>query len=128
MELYTYRIVSVDRIVDGDTVDLTIDLGFCTTVKWRFRMDGYDAPEIWRPITKAEYDGAVLVTKELESLLKNSELYLKSSKYPEIYARWGATIFYKDSRGDLVSINDLMIKFINDGNLTKSDLRAIPDK
>jgi micrococcal nuclease len=43
--LYTYNVRSLDRIVDGDTVDVTIDLGFDVMIKQRVRLFGIDTPE-----------------------------------------------------------------------------------
>jgi micrococcal nuclease len=43
--IYIYK-ASLIRVVDGDTVDLIIDLGFDTSRKERFRLYGIDAPEI----------------------------------------------------------------------------------
>ena len=42
--MYTYH-ATVDRVVDGDTVDALIDLGFDTWKKVRIRMMGMDAWE-----------------------------------------------------------------------------------
>ena len=43
--MYEYRIKTVDRVVDGDTVDVTIDLGFDILHKARIRLYGINAPE-----------------------------------------------------------------------------------
>ena len=43
--IYIYK-AELIRVVDGDTVDLIIDLGFDTSRKERFRLYGVDAPEI----------------------------------------------------------------------------------
>ncbi len=37
----------VIRIVDGDTIDLDVDLGFNIHFKERFRLSGINAPEIY---------------------------------------------------------------------------------
>jgi len=42
---YEFKIKNVDRVVDGDTVDVTIDLGFSLLHKIRIRLTGIDAPE-----------------------------------------------------------------------------------
>jgi micrococcal nuclease len=42
---YTYH-CQVDRIIDGDTVDATIDLGFHLTARIRIRLAGLDCPEL----------------------------------------------------------------------------------
>jgi len=43
--IYIYKAELV-RVIDGDTVDLIIDLGFDTSRKERFRLYGIDAPEM----------------------------------------------------------------------------------
>ena len=43
--IYIYK-AELIRVVDGDTVDLIIDLGFDTSRKERFRLYGIDAPEL----------------------------------------------------------------------------------
>ena len=43
--IYIYK-AELIRVVDGDTVDLIIDLGFDTQRKERFRLYGIDAPEM----------------------------------------------------------------------------------
>ena len=42
---YNFRVVSIDRVVDGDTIDVTIDLGFDLYKKERVRIAGVDTPE-----------------------------------------------------------------------------------
>lgn len=53
---YVYRVVEVVRVVDGDTVDLTVDLGFHLRATLRFRLLGVNAPELRTeagPVAKA---------------------------------------------------------------------------
>ena len=45
MEKYIYR-AKLDRVVDGDTVDVTLDLGFDILYNNRIRLLGIDTPEI----------------------------------------------------------------------------------
>ena len=42
---YNFRVVKVNRVVDGDTIDVTIDLGFDLMKKERVRVAGVDTPE-----------------------------------------------------------------------------------
>jgi micrococcal nuclease len=42
---YNFRVVEVNRVVDGDTIDVTIDLGFDLFKKERVRIAGVDTPE-----------------------------------------------------------------------------------
>ena len=43
--MYEYRIDKINRIIDGDTLDVAIDLGFHITINQRVRLGGIDAPE-----------------------------------------------------------------------------------
>jgi len=42
---YRYR-AELDRVVDGDTLDVVIDLGFYIRIKERIRLEGVDTPEL----------------------------------------------------------------------------------
>ena len=42
---YNFRVISVDRVVDGDTIDVTLDLGFNICKSERIRVAGIDTPE-----------------------------------------------------------------------------------
>ena len=55
-EPYVYRLKAVAKVVDGDTVDLDLDLGFSITLRQRVRLYGIDAPELRSkdPIEKAK--------------------------------------------------------------------------
>lgn len=48
MDLYNYKI-KLDRVVDGDTIDVWIDLGFHTWIKERVRLVDIDTPELFGP-------------------------------------------------------------------------------
>ena len=43
--MYEYAIKEVVKVVDGDTIDVLIDLGFDLTKKERIRLAGIDTPE-----------------------------------------------------------------------------------
>ena len=43
--MYTYRIKRVNSVVDGDTIDCEIDLGFDISINQRVRLAGIDTPE-----------------------------------------------------------------------------------
>ena len=42
---YNFRVIEINRVVDGDTIDVTIDLGFDLHKKERVRVAGIDTPE-----------------------------------------------------------------------------------
>jgi micrococcal nuclease len=43
--MYEYRVKNVTKIVDGDTIDVVIDLGFDISFSSRVRLAGIDTPE-----------------------------------------------------------------------------------
>ena len=43
---YRYR-ARLGRVVDGDTIDVLIELGFYVTLRERVRLEGIDTPEIY---------------------------------------------------------------------------------
>ena len=42
---YNFRVVEINRVLDGETIDVTIDLGFDLSKKERVRVAGVDTPE-----------------------------------------------------------------------------------
>lgn len=51
--IYTYEYVKVLKIIDGDTLDVLIDLGFNLSKEVRLRLHGINAPEI-KGVTRQE--------------------------------------------------------------------------
>lgn len=92
------------RIVDGDTVDLDVDLGFRTSFKDRFRLKGIDAPE-QRTRDLIEKKAGLAATARLQELIPvGSQVIVETDKAGK-YGRWIATIYAND-----VDINQQMIK------------------
>lgn len=78
-DLYNYK-CKIVKVVDGDTFDAEIDLGFHVTMKRRVRMLGYNAPEIFggHYKTKEERDLGMEVKAALEAALSAGEVVLKT--------------------------------------------------
>lgn len=62
---YNYRIKAVERVVDGDTIDVAIDLGFDVCTSQRVRLLGIDTPES-RTSDKEEKKFGLLSKKKLK--------------------------------------------------------------
>ena len=69
--MYEYN-AKLDRVVDGDTVDALIDLGFDVWVKKRIRLHGIDAPES-RTRDSEEKIRGLAAKARLQELLEASE-------------------------------------------------------
>ena len=76
--MYTYK-AKLDRVVDGDTVDAYIDLGFDISVHKRIRLAGIDSPE--SSTRDLEEKARGLASKDrLIDLLKYGEFTLESKE------------------------------------------------
>tara|TARA_R100000030_G_scaffold59121_1_gene44396 strand:+ start:872 stop:1252 length:381 start_codon:yes stop_codon:yes gene_type:complete len=77
--MYEYK-ANIDRVVDGDTIDCTIDLGFSTWKKIRVRMEGINTPES-RTRDKEEKKRGLAAKDRLAEILSynNNKCILKVS-------------------------------------------------
>ena len=111
MEKYIYR-GKLERVVDGDTIDALIDVGFDIWVKKRIRYSGIDT---WESRTSDLAEKA----KGLEAKARNKELLMEvSSKsgYFRLksygvgkYGRVLGEIFIEDKDGNQLNINKTLI-------------------
>ena len=62
---FKYRVSSLEKVVDGDTIDVNIDLGFDVCTKQRVRLLGIDTPES-RTSDKEEKKYGLLSKKKLK--------------------------------------------------------------
>ena len=78
--MYEYK-VKITRVVDGDTVDAEVDLGFDTFIKDRIRLMGIDTPES-RTRNKKEKALGLAAKAYLKELLKKNKgnIRLRTSK------------------------------------------------
>ena len=74
---YIYRVKEVLRVVDGDTVDIIIDLGFYLTARKRIRITDIDTDEM-RGGTDETKDRAQKATDRLEQLLNMGPVYIRT--------------------------------------------------
>jgi micrococcal nuclease len=108
--LYTYRAV-VDRVVDGDTVDCTIDLGFDIHIKQRVRLYGIDAPET-RTKDLEEKKQGTKSKRWLQEQVEGKAVMLESEKFNRgKYGRVIGTIHIgSEEPPSIVNINKLMLE------------------
>ena len=79
---YNFRVTKINRVVDGDTIDVTIDLGFDLYKKERVRIAGVDTPEK-RTRDKEEkalgLDATAWMKEKLEGAIKgDNELTIRT--------------------------------------------------
>lgn len=95
--MYQYH-ATVTHVVDGDTVDATVQLGFHTSINIRFRLAGIDTPERGQ-------QGYTEAQKALKTLVLNRNIIIESQKTGK-YGRWLGTLYLL---GSSESINQYML-------------------
>ena len=109
--MYEYFVKSVTNVVDGDTIDVIIDLGFDILFKSRVRMAGIDSPESRTRDLKEKALG--LESKEyLKKTLKDAKSIIIKTEKMNSSEKYGRILGWLYINGDTVSVNDHMI---NDG-------------
>ena len=106
--MYEYRVKQVLRVVDGDTIDVDIDLGFDISFTSRVRLAGIDTPES-RTTDKKEKVLGLEVKQRLKDLLsKSSSLVIKTEK-PDSTEKYGRILGWLYIDGAEKSINEGLI-------------------
>jgi micrococcal nuclease len=109
--MYEYYVRKVENVVDGDTIDVLIDLGFDILFASRVRLAGIDTPE---SRTKDLAEKALgLESKEyLKKALKDAKSVVIKTEKMNSTEKFGRVLGWVYINGDTVSLNDMMI---NDG-------------
>jgi len=87
---WTFDRCKVRRVIDGDTVDVTLDLGFTVFSEVRLRLFGINAPEA-KGATKA---AGLAAANQLRQLIPvGSDVRIETLKCTEKYGRWLAKVY-----------------------------------
>lgn len=106
-ELYTYK-AKILEVVDGDTLDILIDLGFEVSYKTRIRLLGVDTPEIHSKNADIKKSGQISKKFVEEWVGRNPDVIVSTVKdKSEKYGRILATL--RPLAGD-EALNDLLIR------------------
>jgi len=109
--MYEYYVRKVENVVDGDTIDVLIDLGFDILFQSRVRLAGIDTPESRTKDLKEKALG--LESKEyLKKSLKDAKSVVIKTEKMDSSEKYGRILGWVYINGDTVSLNDMMI---NDG-------------
>ena len=104
--MYEYG-CTVTRVVDGDTIDVILDLGFSILHKCRVRLYGIDTPES-RTRNKDEKVRGKLAAKFLEDSINNGKQVILRSKLKDSKGKYGRVL--GEVIVDDININQLMVK------------------
>ena len=103
--MYQYKIKEINKIVDGDTIDVTIDLGFGISSKQRVRLKGVDAAET-RTLDLVEKKRGLQAKLWLERELSHEGEWIIETHKEDKYGRILGILYLS---GDPVTINERML-------------------
>jgi|TARA_R110002020_G_scaffold147506_3_gene322892 micrococcal nuclease len=110
--MYTYNIELL-RVVDGDTIDAKIDLGFDVSIKKRVRFSGVNAPESRTRDLEEKARGLAAKDRVKQLLEGCNRIQLEShgvGKYGRCLGELSVDKIDGKECLTLVSINELLIK------------------
>jgi micrococcal nuclease len=109
--MYEYFVKEVKNVVDGDTIDVVIDLGFDILFASRVRLAGIDTPES-RTTDKAEKALGIEAKEYLKKHLKDAKSVVIRTEKMDSSEKYGRILGWVYANGDSESLNN---KMINDG-------------
>lgn len=90
--MYQYK-AKIKKVIDGDTYDAVVDLGFKINLSVRIRLLGIDTPETYRPSCDEEYNHGIKAKNFVECLIGGKEVTIRTYKSEQgVYNRWEADI------------------------------------
>lgn len=96
--MYTYN-ARVVKVVDGDTFDATVDLGFKIYTEQRFRVAGLDTPETFKPSSPEEFELGKKATIRAKELLEGKIIQITTFKSgASVYGRFTAKVTLPDGK------------------------------
>jgi micrococcal nuclease len=109
--MYEYFVEEVKNVVDGDTIDVVIDLGFDILFASRVRLAGIDTPES-RTTDKAEKALGIEAKEYLKKKLKDAKSVVIRTEKMNSSEKYGRILGWVYINGESESVNN---KMINDG-------------
>ena len=109
---YNFRVVSVDKVLDGDTIDVTIDLGFDLYKKERVRIAGVDTPEKrTRDLEEKALgiDATNWMKGKLEDTINGEDELIIRTELKGGVGKYGRLLGWLYVGDDVVSLNEQMI-------------------
>ena len=106
--MYEYRVKSVLAVVDGDTIDVDIDLGFDISITKRVRLAGIDTPES-RTTDKYEKTLGLEVKALLKQQLAGAKAIVIKTEKPDSSEKYGRVLGWLYLDGAPTSFNETMV-------------------
>jgi len=129
---YNFRVTKINRVVDGDTIDVTIDLGFDLHKKERVRIAGVDTPEKrTRDLEEKALgiDATNWLKAKLTETIKGDEELLIRTELKGGVGKYGRLLGWLYIGDATISLNELMITegyaWAYDGGTKQKDFETL---
>ena len=129
---YNFRVVEINRVVDGDTIDVTIDLGFDLYKKERVRVAGVDTPEKrTRDLEEKAlgYDATNWLKDKLDGAISGDDDLIIRTELDGGVGKYGRLLGWLYIGDEEVSLNELMIEegyaWAYDGGTKQKDFEEL---
>ena len=129
---YNFRVIKVDKVLDGDTIDVTIDLGFDLYKKERVRIAGVDTPEKRTKNLEEKalgIDATNWLKKELEDVLAGDDELIVRTELHGGVGKYGRLLGWLYVGDEELSLNEQTIHqgyaHAYDGGTKNMDLEAL---
>ena len=106
--MFEYYVKKVTKVVDGDTIDVEIDLGFDISFSSRVRLAGIDTPES-RTTDKAEKELGLEVKKKLGELISNAKTVVIRTEKMDSSEKYGRILGWLYLDGEALSVNEALV-------------------
>ena len=124
--------IKIDKVLDGDTIDVTIDLGFDLYKKERVRIAGVDTPEKRTKNLEEKalgIDATNWLKKELEDVLAGDDELIVRTELHGGVGKYGRLLGWLYVGDEELSLNEQMINqgyaHAYDGGTKNMDLEAL---
>ena len=109
---YNFRVIKVNKVLDGDTIDVTIDLGFDLYKKERVRVAGVDTPEKRTRNLEEKalgIDATNWLKKELKDVLDGDDELIVRTELHGGVGKYGRLLGWLYVGDEELSLNEQMI-------------------
>ena len=126
--MYEYKVARLIDVVDGDTIDVQIDLGFDVSFSSRVRLNGIDTPES-RTLDLREKKMGLAAKEWLKHRLESAKNIVIKTEKPDSSEKYGRILGTVFVDGEPLSLNDQLVKggyaWVYDGGTKHKDLDAL---
>ena len=126
--MYQYKISNILRVIDGDTVEATLDLGFNIHLKQTIRLTNIDAPSI-RTLDEEVKKYGLRAKEKLEEYLKTGDRIIVATQNPNRTEKFGRVLGELYVEGNSLTASEYLFSneyaWVYDEKNRKSDLSEL---